>query len=370
MHNDLFDHLLITRFSYRGADGCSVEIDPLDRRRLARRFDVFEAVCLPAVLAQHERRFSWVLIIDAALPPVFRERLERLTDSHPFIHLHVYQRGTRIETLGWLSTYCRPGADNILTTALDDDDALCADYVEVLQDQVRALASASALPDIKLFGCTQALQWDYYPASQSPLGYVKPWCRRREHAGAFPLQSGFSALSRHSRLDVSVYAFRHSLGDLYLISDAAFAQLGTARQNKIQPQRDALKSAVVDAGLDWSRLCAQGAFVELLPQRNCVLMVNSMTNLQDGRLFEYRHQRRPVSGESSFPGFAIDLAAARHNIAGHGCSLSNLLAALLPLYKAALRAGPRRAPARSANRLKQALKGTWRCTRGILELRH
>lgn len=369
MDNDLFDHLLITRFSYRGADACSVEIDPLDKRRLGKRFDIFEAVCFPAVLAQRERRFSWILIIDAALPTVFLRRLERLTASHPFIRLHVYQPGTRIETLGWLTTYCKPSADYVLTTALDDDDALCADYFEVLQDHIRAFASSAALPEIKLFGCTQALQWDYYPALQSPPGYLKPWRRRGENGGAFPLQSGFSVLTRRGRLDLSAYYFRHSLGDLYLINDAAFAQLSPARKSKLQERRDALKNAVTALGPDWSQLCAHGDFVELLPERHCVLMVNNMTNLQDGRLFEYLDQRLPVIGESSFQGFGVDLAAARQSIASHGCSLSNLLAALLPTYKRAFQVGLTRSPARFAAKLKQALKGTARAARGILALR-
>lgn len=368
MDNDLFDHFLITRFSYRGADACSVEIDPLDKRRLGKRFDIFEAVCLPAVLAQRERRFDWILIIDAALPIPFRQRLERLTASHPFIRLHVYQPGTRIESLGWLTAYYRRCADYTLTTALDDDDALCVDYIEVLQDHIRDLARSAALPEIKLFGCTQAVQWDYHPASESPLGYLKPWRRRRDNDGAFPLQSGFSVLARRSRLDLSAYYFRHSLGDLYLISEAAFAQLSLARRNKIRERRDALRKTIAESGLDWGQLCTEGAFVDLMPERQCVLMVNSMTNLQDGRLFEYLDHRRPVIAGASFENFGIDVAAARQSIARHGCSMSNLLAALLPFYKSAFQTGLR-SPARFAAKLRQALKSTVRCIRGILDLR-
>lgn len=358
MHKNLFDHLLVTRFSYRQAESCSVEIDPLDRYRLAKRFDIFEAVCFPSVLEQRENNFTWILIIDAQLPSNYHDRLVRLISGHEYIRLHIFTPETQIKTLDWLSDYLNPVTEYVLTTALDDDDALCTDYVEKLHDHIHNMANANTLSDIKVFGCTKAIQWDYCPTRKSPLGYLKPWLRRRTSAGAFPLQSGFSVLSRKQGLNVSAYYFRHSIGDLYLIPDTEFNRLSHATRKKIQTQRTALKKSVADISQDWNQLCIAGAFSEINPNQPCVLMVNTVTNLQNGRLFEHTDQRRSVIDESSFPGFAVDLEAVQKSIAFHGCTLSNFLASVLPIYKETFRVKLIRSPAQFVVKLKYAIKIT------------
>ena len=370
MHNNLFDHLLVTRFSYRQAECCSIEIDPLDKHRLAKRFDIFEAVCFPSILAQREKKFTWVLIIDAMLPSMFHDRLIRLTSEHAFIRLHVYKPETQIKTLGWLSAYFNPAAEYVLTTALDDDDALCSDYVKKLHGHIHTMANADVLPDLKVFGCTKAMQWDYYRVRQSPLGYLKPWLRRRTNAGVLPVQSGFSVFSRKEGLNFSPYYFRHSLGDRYLIPDTEFNRLTRTTRLKIQEDRAVLKKAVADISQDWNRLCIKGAFSEVVPDQPCVLMVNTVTNLQKGRLFEHPDRRRPVIGESSFSGFAVDLEAVQKSISFHGCTLSNFLASVLPIYKETFRIKTICSPAQFVAKFKYAVKMTLRNTSGILKLRH
>lgn len=370
MHKILFDHLLITRFSYRGADSCSVSIDPLNKHRLEKRFDIFESVCLPSIVAQQEKNFTWILIIDAQLPAVFRDRLDNLTDRHTFIRLHTYQPETRIETLGWLKVYCNPGVKYVVTTVLDDDDALSFDYIKTLQHHIHALGNnIDTLPDLKVLGCKNGIQWDYYPASQSPLGYIKPWLRRRGTEGAFPLQSGFSVFTHKKALNISAYYFRHTLGDLFLIEDEVFDQLPLATRRRIQDKRDNLKNAAEKSGQSWKHLCEQGAFQEISPEKPCVLMVNTMTNLQKDRLFEYPNQRRPVINNSSFTGFGIDLEAARRSIPFHGCTLSNFLASVLPACKAEFQDAGDFPHVGFARKLKRSVKLSSQCIKGIFYLR-
>ena len=127
--------------------------------------------------------------------------------------------------------------------------------------------------------------------------------------------------------------------------------------------------AVAEIAQDWNRLCVTGAFCEVMPDQPCVLMVNTVTNLQKGRLLEYPDQRRSVIDESSFPGFTVDLDAARKSIAFHGCTLSNFLASVLPVYKAAFRMKAARSPAHFVAKFKYAVKITFRNISVILELR-
>ena len=237
-----------------------------------------------------------------------------------------------------------------------------------MHDHIHGLNSADALPDLKVFGSTRALQWDYYSTPQAPLGYIKPWLRKRTSEAAFPLQSGFSAFARKGTLPYSSYYFWHTLGDLLLMEDAAFGQLSPATQRKIRKSRDMLKLMATRSGLDWTRLCAQGAFTEVIAEQPCVLMVNTVTNLQQGRLFEHRDQRRPVADASCFPDFGIDWQAARLSIPSHGCTPSNFLASVLPVYKAAFQTGIIRSPRAFLVKLKLALRITFRCVKGMLNL--
>ena len=52
-----YTHIIITRFSYRGP-AMSRSFDPLDPTLLSRRFDLFEATCLPSILGQTSKDFS------------------------------------------------------------------------------------------------------------------------------------------------------------------------------------------------------------------------------------------------------------------------------------------------------------------------
>ena len=123
-----YSHIIITRFSYR-AVAMSRSFDPLDTAALSRRFDVFEATCLPSILGQTCKNFSWVLLVDEMLPAAFRLRLENLVSGHVNAFLHCYSKNLRLGTLNWLVPYFGESKDYIVSTVLDDDDMLCAEGI-------------------------------------------------------------------------------------------------------------------------------------------------------------------------------------------------------------------------------------------------
>ena len=104
---------------------------------LAERFDLFERYCLPSIAAQTTRDFHWIIYFDEATPDVFRERVEAARKVFPFVP---YYTGLFPST-GWrdsvLETFS-PKTRLLLTTRLDNDDALANDFVARLHDWVEA----------------------------------------------------------------------------------------------------------------------------------------------------------------------------------------------------------------------------------------
>ncbi|MDE3078461.1 MAG: hypothetical protein KGI94_00345 [Paracoccaceae bacterium] len=129
-----FEHVVMTRFNL-----ATPGREHVLRNRagwLEERFDLFERYCLPSIAAQSVTDFHWIIYFDEATPDAFRQRIERCRKVAPFVP---YYTGpletfdlprTLHETFGF-----RP--DHLLTTRLDNDDALAIDYVARVQAEVR-----------------------------------------------------------------------------------------------------------------------------------------------------------------------------------------------------------------------------------------
>jgi hypothetical protein len=160
-------HVLITRFSYRnpgvpnraaGADWMR-DLDPLDPENLDFRFALFELVCLPGVLAQSEQAFDWVLIVDPELPASCRAQLDALLQGRSRTHVHEVRSGEDLRRLGWLEPYVSGSPDALLTTLLDDDDAIPVDFVRCLQTYI---GTRTPRPSLMTFGAKTSQEWDLY----------------------------------------------------------------------------------------------------------------------------------------------------------------------------------------------------------------
>lgn len=123
----LLPHVLMTRFNM-ATPGREAAI----RNRpdwLDGRFALFESFCLPSVAAQTTRDFTWIIYFDEATPQIFRDRIAALQREVPF---HAYYTGL-FPASGWprsLREVLGPLPPLVLTSRLDNDDALAADYME------------------------------------------------------------------------------------------------------------------------------------------------------------------------------------------------------------------------------------------------
>lgn len=106
---------------------------------LARRFALFEDICLPSVAAQSSHSFHWIIYFDEHTPDAFRERIEKLRQTVPFIP---YFTGL-FPSEGWVRSVeevVPARSALLLSTRLDNDDALAQDYVARVQAEAARYA--------------------------------------------------------------------------------------------------------------------------------------------------------------------------------------------------------------------------------------
>ncbi|TVQ57706.1 MAG: hypothetical protein EA355_03740 [Rhodobacteraceae bacterium] len=141
MSPESFQHVVMTRFNLAtpGRES-AIRIRP---GWLSGRFDLFERYCLPSMAAQTRQDFDWIVYFDVDTPASFRERIERCREVRPFTPYYTplflsegWPRSIR-ETFG-------ETAPRLLTTRLDNDDALARDHVERLQAAVAPFDGARA----------------------------------------------------------------------------------------------------------------------------------------------------------------------------------------------------------------------------------
>jgi hypothetical protein len=122
-------HLVLTRFNVRWIVG------PHDTDWLAHRFDLFERYCLPSMRGQTEQGFRWLVFFDESTPEPFRSRVDGYADWPAFTPCFIGPPSSEVYDAAIAAHL--GGAERLLTTRLDNDDALARDAVERLQAEVR-----------------------------------------------------------------------------------------------------------------------------------------------------------------------------------------------------------------------------------------
>ena len=124
-------HVLMTRFNLATPGREAAIRNKPDW--LATRFRLFEAFCLPSVAEQSTRDFTWIIYFDKDTPQAFKDRVADLQKAVPF---EAYYTGL-FPASGWPQSLtevlgARLGAvpPVVLTSRLDNDDALARDYME------------------------------------------------------------------------------------------------------------------------------------------------------------------------------------------------------------------------------------------------
>ncbi len=132
-----FSHFLITQFNLRNFPKSSHRADDqwLDWTR--NRITLFKTYCLPSILNQTEKNFSWLIYFDSDTPDEFMPFIKEL-EAYEFIKT-CYSEGSEDFFKNYLLEVKRQIKANvqwIITTRLDNDDVLHRSAIDVIQQNV------------------------------------------------------------------------------------------------------------------------------------------------------------------------------------------------------------------------------------------
>ncbi|MFI9009389.1 glycosyltransferase [Actinosynnema sp. NPDC053489] len=122
------DHVVLTRFNLP-----SVGAESVVRARegwLTERVALFERYCLPSVAAQTSSDFRWLIYFDPESPRWLKDRIEAHGDAYTPVFRTQVSREELIEDISKLFPV---RGEHLITTNLDNDDGLAADFVARLQ---------------------------------------------------------------------------------------------------------------------------------------------------------------------------------------------------------------------------------------------
>ncbi len=130
-----YRHVIITRFSVRFNMLTEKNGTLFNSKRLNKRMHVFKTVYLPSLLNQKWKHFYCVLLIDQQLPETYKIQLRELVDKYSFIRILEWKADIyKLSQIDWLKdANIDINVNHIITTRLDDDDALHPDFTNIVQ---------------------------------------------------------------------------------------------------------------------------------------------------------------------------------------------------------------------------------------------
>ena len=124
------DHVLLTRFNLP-----SQGFESLVRSKegwLRNRIALFERYCIPSVQAQSSQTFHWIIYFDPESPEWLKRRIQRHVDDK--LYTPIFRPSVSVaELVGDIRNVTGGQAERLITTNLDNDDALAVGFVERLQ---------------------------------------------------------------------------------------------------------------------------------------------------------------------------------------------------------------------------------------------
>lgn len=133
----MFKHFLVTQFNLLqfplGVEG---EDNWVDWTR--RRIKLFETYCLPSLLNQSNKNFTWLIYFDKQTPDEFKPLIDELCRNHTFIQPRFADGNDEFEKkyLRDIKTLA-DGAEWLLISRTDNDDCLHKDAIQTIQDNFK-----------------------------------------------------------------------------------------------------------------------------------------------------------------------------------------------------------------------------------------
>jgi Putative rhamnosyl transferase len=129
-----FSHFLLTQFNLRNFPKSSHAANDEWLNWTRNRITLFKTYCLPSILNQTEKNFSWLLYFDVATPAEFKPFIQEL-EGYGFIKI-CYCDGSEDFFRNYLNEIkhrIEPEKQWIMTTRLDNDDILHCNAIKTIQ---------------------------------------------------------------------------------------------------------------------------------------------------------------------------------------------------------------------------------------------
>jgi hypothetical protein len=133
-----FRHYILTRFN-AGLYNRAAQRELAPDEWMEHRFALFTCITLPSIAGQSCRNFTWLVLVDERTPERYLRRFEAMDCS--MLRLVYTGRGRG----SWFQGI-EPGAHDLITTRIDNDDAFHVDTVQAIQDAWRAEARQRSKP--------------------------------------------------------------------------------------------------------------------------------------------------------------------------------------------------------------------------------
>lgn len=147
-----YQHFVITRFNLPIAGGSL----GLDADWLTHRLKIFREICAPSISRQTTQAFDWLVFFDRRTPTEVRDQVDDLARRFHFQPIWAAKEFSA--PLAGDEVVQRVGdARFVITTRLDNDDALHSQFVARVQSQFRACPAYLNFP----FGC-QLVSGNFY----------------------------------------------------------------------------------------------------------------------------------------------------------------------------------------------------------------
>lgn len=142
-----------------------------DENWFHHRLTLFEAITVPSMMAQTCRDFTWLLVVDEKMPTNARERLEVIVKGVPNAQIISVEFKSKLKSaiVEWArNEAARCGADYVMTSRLDDDDAMVTHAYERLHREAEEYFQVSNA-ERAVFSFNIGSMWD----PQSRRGYTR-----------------------------------------------------------------------------------------------------------------------------------------------------------------------------------------------------
>ncbi len=130
----MFIHFLITRFNIRitGAGPERMTSPEMPEDWLNQRMNLFLTFCVPSVLEQTNKEFTWIIYFDRSTPPSILAQLSFLKNKSPEIQI-AFADDYQVMLRDISSRVKSAASPFVITSRLDNDDLISRTFIEIVQ---------------------------------------------------------------------------------------------------------------------------------------------------------------------------------------------------------------------------------------------